>query len=491
MKRITIIGGGLSGLAASCYLAKNNFKVQLIEKNNSLGGRINLVTEKGFIFDSGPSWYWMPEVFEQFFKDFGKHVSDFYNLKRLDPSYKYFTNKTSYDIPASSDKLNELFEKIEPGSSLKLQKFIKESHRKYEISMNKFIYLSNNSIADYLSVSMLKYLFSLDIFKSLRKHISRFFKQKVLRELLEFPSMFLGGTPNNTPALYSLMNYADIVGGTWYPIGGMYKISEAFSDLSKELGVMHILNEEIEEFNIKDGKIISAKSKNKTEYFADVFLCCAEYPHVQLKLINDKYRSYKNSYWNNKDVAPSALIFYLGINTKIKNIRHHNLFFDKDFDKHLNDIFTKNILPTEPLFYVCCPSKTDNSIIPDKSMENLFILIPIAPGSEDTEEIREKYFNQVLKRIENATNQRIKNNIIVKKSFSVKDFKSKYNSYKGNAYGLANSLFQTAFLKPKIKDKKITNLYYTGHFTVPGPGLPPAIISGKIASNEIIKDSIR
>ena len=488
MKHITIIGGGLSGLSASCYLAKRGYGVTIVEKNEDLGGRLGYIKEDGFTFDLGPSWYWMPDVFESFFNDFDKKVSDYYKLERLDPSYKFFLPNSSIGVPANIDELYDVFDNIEDGSSNKLKEFLDQARRKYEISMHGFINLPNISAKEYFSLSIIKYIFSLDLLKSLRKHIASFFSSKTLRDMLEFPSMFLGGSPKNTPALYSLMNYADIVQGTWYPMGGMYKVTSAFTQLSKELGVKHITNEEIVEFNIKSGYLESIRSSNNNTYSSDYFICCSEYPHVQMNLVDDRHRSYEASYWNSRNVAPSALIFYLGVSERIKEFEHHNLFFDADFDNHLNDIFNNDKWPSDPLFYVCCPSKTDESVVPDNNNENLFILVPIAAGSIDTNEVREQYFQIILNRIELKTGQSIKDKIITKKSFSVNDFKNKYHAYKGNAYGLANTLYQTALFKPKVKDKKINNLFYSGHFTVPGPGLPPAIISGKIAAEQIIKD---
>ena len=487
MKKVTIIGGGLSGLVASCYLAKNNYDVTLIDKNNKMGGRLSFFKKNGFTFDLGPSWYWMPDVFESFFKDFNKNINDYYQLKRINPSYKFFLTNKDISIPINIDEIYKLFDRIESDSSIELKEFIKQAGKKYDISMNHFIHLPNKSLKEYFKFSILRDFLSLDLFKSLRSHILSFFKNKDLRYILEFPSMFLGGSPKNTPALYSLMNYADIVYGTWYPMGGMYKITESVCDLSKELGVKHVLNEEIINFKINNKKIENIVSKNKNKYKSDFYICCAEYPHVQMKLINSKNRSYNANYWSKRNVAPSALIFYLGFSEKIENLEHHNLFFDKDFDNHINDIFERKVWPKDPLFYICCPSKTDSSVVPNEDYENLFILVPIGSGFEDNEVIREKYFLKIVSRIENKIGQTISDKIIVKESFCVNDFEKEYNSYRGNAYGLANTLFQTALFKPKMKDKKIKNLYYSGQFTIPGPGLPPAIISGKIVSNQIIR----
>ena len=488
MKTVTIIGGGLSGLAASCYLSKNNYDVIIVDKNDSMGGRLSSFEVDGFTFDMGPSWYWMPDIFEDFFTDFDRNISDYYELERLNPSYKFFFDDEMVDISKNIDDLYELFEDYEPGASLQLENFINEANKKYKISIKNFIELANISVKEYFTLFAIKYFRSLTLTKPLRKHIRHYFKHKKLRNMLEFPSMFLGGSPENTPALYSLMNYADIVNGTWYPKGGMIEITKGFSKLSKELGVKHILNENIDNLKV-DNNCIDYANSSTTKYKSDFYICCAEYPHVQTKLLSEKYRSYSSKYWDKKNVAPSSLIFYLGFSKKIPNLEHHNLFFDEDFDTHLDEIFNKKIWPENPLFYVCCPSKTDESVVPDQKSENLFILVPIGPGSQDNDSIREKYFTQIIERIENKVGLSIKDNIIVKKSFCVKDFKSRYNAYKGNAYGLANTLLQTAIFKPKIKDKKIKNLYYSGHFTVPGPGLPPAIISGRIAANQIIKET--
>ena len=489
MKEITIIGGGLSGLAASCYLAKSNFKVKIIDKNETMGGRLSSFEVDGFKFDYGPSWYWMPDVFEDFFKDFNKEVSDYYELKRLNPSYKFYFEKNNNTIPSKFSDIKNEYDNIQNNSSVKLDQFIERGKKKYKISMDGFIDLPNLSFKEYFSFDVLKHFFSLDFFISLRKHIKKYFNNSKIIQMLEFPSMFLGGTPSNTPGLYSLMNYADLKGGTWYPMGGMIEITKAFTNLSLELGVEHINNIEIKKLIIDKSMIVEAKSSNGKIFKSDFFLCCAEYPFVQNNLIEKKYRTYSKNYWSKRKVAPSALIFYLGLSEKIKDFEHHNLFFDKDFDKHLDEIFVQKKWPEDPLFYVCCPSKTDLSTVPSPNHENLFILIPIGPGSLDEEKIRNIYFKKILKRIESKVNQKIEDKIIFKKSFCVNDFKSRYNAYNGNAYGLANTLFQTAIFKPKMKDAKIKNLYYSGHFTVPGPGLPPAIISGKIASKQIIKDA--
>ncbi len=488
MKTVTIIGSGLAGMSAGCYLAKNGYKVDILDKNSSCGGRLSQIESNGFIFDKGPSWYWMPDIFDNFFKDFNKQTSQFYKLERLSPSYQFFTKQSSYQLPSNFENLCILFDKIEPGSSKNLKSFLKSAELKYKLSVKEFLNFPGQSFSEFLKPDILKNLFKIHIFTSLRKHVKKYFSNTDIIKILEFPSMFLGGSPNNTPGVYSLMNFADIKGGTWYPKGGMYQISKSIEKLAKELGVKFYYNTEAKKFNIKNNKIISLLCKNNIEHISDHYICNAEYPFVQQILIEKKYRTYTKDYWNKCSVSPSAIIFHLGISKKIKFLEHHNLFFDESFDGHLDDIYKNYKNPNKPLFYVCCPSKTDNSVIPKDEMENLFILIPISTNAKVDDGLVDYYYEYVISKMEKYENDSIRNSIVEKISYTKNDFETDYNAYNGNAYGLANTLFQTANFKPNMKDKKIKNLYYCGHFTVPGPGLPPALISGKICSKIIMKN---
>ena len=487
-KKVIIIGAGFSGLSAATYLADQGHDVTVIEKNEAAGGRCSKFDAAGFMFDMGPSWYWMPDVFENYFGDFGKKPSDYYDLKRLDPSYKIFFNKgDEVDMPASMSDLERLFESLEAGSSKKLKKFLEHAKYKYDTGMNDFVHRPSHSIFDFLDIRLIPLALKLDLFKSLSAHVASLFKHEKIKKMLEFPVYFLGALPSKTPAMYSLMNYADLVLGTWYPMGGMYKIIDGMESLAKEKGVKFIYNEAIEKIHIVQEKAQSV-STQKGNYDCEILIASADYQHVEQTLLPLAYRKYDEKYWNTRSMAPSSLIFYLGIDKKLKNLLHHNLFFDKSFEKFGDEIYTDPQWPTEPLFYVCCPSVTDASVAPE-GKENLFILIPLAPDLEDTEEKREKCFEQVMSRLEGLTGETIKEHIIYKKSFAHKDFKSRYHAFKGNAYGLANTLLQTAALKPSIKNPKVSNLYYTGQLTVPGPGVPPSLISGKVVANEAMKDA--
>lgn len=485
--KIIVIGSGFSGLSAATSLAQKGYDVTILEKNDSIGGRARSFKEEGFTFDMGPSWYWMPDVFENYFKKFGKNVSDYYHLKRLDPSYRvYFGENDEVNLPATIPGLIELFESIETGSGTKLQQFLKEGKYKYEVGMNDLVFKPGLSLTEFMDKRVITGALQLHLLKSMRKYIQGFFKNPKLRKLMEFPVLFLGGTPENTPALYSLMNYADMALGTWYPMGGMHKIIEGMADLAKEMGVKILTDKEVTKINIKNGKAYSASTKNE-EYLFDAIVSGADYHHVEQNLLDPEFRKYSSKYWDKRDMAPSSLLFYLGVNKKIEGIKHHTLFFDEDFDDHAHDLYTDPKWPERPLFYVCAPSVTDPSVAPE-GKENLFLLMPTAPGLEDNEELREKYYHLMMDRLEKFTGQEIKNHVQYKRSYALSDFVNDYNAFKGNAYGLANTLRQTAVLKPSMKSKKVANLYYTGQLTVPGPGVPPSLISGQIVADLVQKE---
>jgi phytoene desaturase len=488
--KASIIGSGFAGLSNACHMAKLGFDVTVYEKNDTLGGRARVFDVDGYRFDMGPSWYWMPDVFDRFFETFGKKTANYYTLTRLDPSYRiFFAQDDVIDMPATFEELQKVFESIEKDSGAKLVDFLLEAEKKYNIGMQELVYNPSLSIREFCTLKVLKNGLSVDLFKSFSKHISKYFTHTKLKQIIEFPVLFLGAMPEETPALYSLMNYADIKLGTWYPQGGMGKIIDGMVSLAKELGVKFVTNSPVEQINIT-GKKCTSISVNGNKIETDIVISSADYHHTEQHLLPKEYRNYSESYWDKKTFAPSSLIYYLGINKPLKNILHHNLFFDADFSIHGQEIYKNPQWPSDPLFYVCCPSKTDTTVAP-AGKENVFILIPVAPGLIDTESVKDSYFQLVLERLETLTGQDISTHIEFKKSYAMSDFINDYNSYKGNAYGLANTLNQTAILKPKIKNKKIDNLYYTGQLTVPGPGIPPCLISGEIVAKQIMKDHLK
>lgn len=486
-KKIVVIGAGFAGLAAAACLAKAGHSVTIVEKNKTPGGRARAFNTGGFMFDMGPSWYWMPDVFEQFFDLFGHSPADYYDLKRLDPSYRVFFDKDDQlDLPAAMPDLYSLFNSLEPGAGVALQEFLKQAAYKYEVGMRKLVYKPGRSLKEFMSLQLLLDVLRLDVFKSLHGHARKFFKHPKLLQIVEFPVLFLGATPQNTPALYSLMNYADMGLGTWYPMGGMHKIVEGMVKVAEEQGVQLVLDCPVHEIVVAGGKA-SHVSTARGDFPADVVVAGADYHHVEQELLAPQWRAYGPGYWSKRTMAPSSLLFYLGIDKKLKNLQHHNLFFDRDFKQHAQEIYEQPRWPSDPLFYACVPSLTDASVAP-AGKENLFLLVPVAPGLEDTDEIREQYFTRIVDRLESLTDQSIRDAIVYKKSYAHNDFIKDYHAFRGNAYGLANTLKQTALLKPSLKSSRVKNLYYTGQLTVPGPGVPPSLISGQVVAGEIEKD---
>lgn len=487
MKKIIVIGSGFSGLSAACFMAKAGWDVTVLEKNDQPGGRARQLKAEGFTFDMGPSWYWMPDVFERFFNQFNKSVSDYYTLERLDPSYRIYGRDEVIDVPANYKELQSLFEMFEPGSAKKLELFISEAEYKYKVGMQKLVYKPGLSISELIDWQVISKLGKLDVFTSVKKHVAKYFKHPLLQQMLEFPVLFLGAMPSKIPALYSLMNHADIIGGTWYPKGGMYKIVEGMYSLAKELGVNFHFNTTVRNIEVDLGRI-SGVNCTDGFYEADVVIGAADYHHIEKQLLSKEYRSYTDEYWEKKTMAPGCLIYYVGLNKKLPGVSHHSLFFDADFELHGKEIYENPKWPSDPLFYMSATSVTDKTTAPD-GFENLFLLIPVAAGlANDSTEIRDKYFDIIITRLEQKLQTDIKDSIIYKRSFSYSDFVTDYNSFKGNAYGLANTLMQTAVLKPKCRSKKVSNLFYAGQLTVPGPGVPPSLISGEVVAKQVIKN---
>lgn len=482
-KDIKILGSGFSALAASCYLAKEGNIVTVYEKNSTIGGRARQLKKDGFTFDIGPTWYWMPDVFERFFNDFGKKPSDYYELIKLSPAYQvYFGINEFVTIADNLPEIVSTFESIEKGSGKKLEAFIKEAQSNYDIAIKDLVYRPGVSPLELVTVQTALKVHQ--FFSTISRDVRKKFKNKKLVQILEFPVLFLGAKPSDTPSFYSFMNFADFGLGTFHPKNGMYSVILAMEQLAKELGVVIETNSNVEKIIVENKKATGIQISGRF-VTADIVLSGADYHHTET-LLDEQYRVYSENYWESRVFAPSSLLFYVGFDKKIENVEHHSLFFDVDFDEHAKDIYDQPKWPHEPLFYASFPSKTDKNSAPDGKEAAIF-LIPLAPGLHDTNEIRMLYFGKIITRLEKLTQQELRNSIIFKESFCVNDFIKEYNSYKGNAYGMANTLLQTAFLRPKLKSKKVEHLYFTGQLTVPGPGVPPALISGKLVADLIRK----
>jgi phytoene desaturase len=485
--RVIVIGAGFASLSVATSLAHKGYDVTILEKNDGPGGRARLFRAEGFTFDMGPSWYWMPDVFETYFARFGKKPADYYNLVRLDPSYKVVFGPTeAVDLPADLDGLKALFDSIEPGSGTRLGEFLRQAAYKYEVGIQDFVWRPSRSVTEFMSLKLLYDVVRLDVFQSFASHARKFFSHPRLLQLIEFPILFLGATPQNTPAMYSLMNYAEMTGGTWYPMGGMHEIIKGMVTLAEEKGVKIQYNQTVQRIETT-GKTARQVRTQQGVFETDVVVAGADYNHVETALIAPEERNYSDGYWQKRVMAPSSLLFYLGVNKRVPRLEHHNLFFDEDFGLHAQEIYETPKWPTRPLFYASAPSKTDPSVAP-AGMENLFLLIPVAPDLPDDEATRERYYQLIMQRLEAYVGENVRDHVIYKRSYAHSDFRADYNAFRGNAYGLANTLMQTAILKPSLKNKKIRNLFYTGQLTVPGPGVPPSLISGLVVAEEVEKE---
>lgn len=485
MKHAVVIGSGFAGLSVACFLAAGGLRVTVLEKNATPGGRARSFSAEGFSFDMGPSWYWMPDVIEGFFNKLGKSTSDYYELQRLDPSYQVIWQDETLPIPANFRELQAVFERIETGAGKQLEAFMQEAAYKYDTAMRRFIYKPGLSVGEFANWETMRSLLRIDLLGSIHSHVRKYFSHPKLLQLVEFPILFLGALPQNTPALYSLMNYADMKLGTWYPTGGMVQLVHAMYSLASELGVTFHFEADVKNILVRDGRATGVVT-DKAHYAADIVVAACDYQHFDQHITPEPYRNYTPKYWNSRSMAPSCLLYYMGINAKVNDLQHHNIFFDAPFEKHAQALYTHLAWPEDPLMYMCAPSKTDSSVAPP-GCENIFALIPTAPGLEDTAEIREHYYSKVLQKLEAHSGQLLRNKIVFSKSYAHTDFVHDYNAFKGNAYGLANTLRQTAFMKPAIRNKKLSNVFYTGQLTVPGPGVPPALISGEIVAGQICK----
>ena len=487
MSKIAIIGSGFSGLSAAAYLAAAGHQVEIFVKNSSPGGRARqLRTEEGYVFDMGPSWYWMPEIMENFFNDFGKPVADFFELNLLDPAFEIVFDKgENLSVPSDFQKLCALFESKEKGSAAKLRAFMSQAEYKYRAGMSKMVHKPGLSLMELADADLIRNAFRLQVFSSFSSHVRAHFSDPRLIALMEFPVLFLGGMPQEMPAMYSLMNYAGLKLGTWYPQGGFGSLVEAMLSVAEERGARLRLDTPVTKIITEEARVTGLRT-DSGEFAFDTVVAAADYHHVEKDLLPDRFRNYGEAYWERRTFAPSCLIFYLGINRKLPDLGHHTLFFEEDLFQHSLEIYKDPQWPSKPLFYACCPSKTDRGVAPE-GHENLFLLMPLAPGLEDTEALREQYFRIMIARLEKKTGTGIEASIAFKKSYCVRDFIADYNSYKGNAYGLANTLRQTANLRPRIQNRKLKNLFYTGQLTVPGPGVPPSLISGKVVAGQVLK----
>ena len=481
-----IIGAGVGGLSVAALLGKNGHDVTVLEKNSEIGGRARVWKKDGFVFDMGPSWYLMPEVFEHYFDNFDRDVKDFYELIRLDPSYRIYFPESTLDISAKLEENLQLFDRLEEDGAEKLQKYLDQAQDKYEYLLDGLMYEDLSGILSMFNPKLIAAGWKLSILSNIDGLTKKYFDSERARKILQYSIVFLGGNPKNTPALYSMISHIDFNLGVWYPYGGLGKIVEALESLCNEFNVQINTGVEVTGLNVEDKKITSVDTKDGN-YQTEVVVSNADYPHSEMDLLQEKYQQYPKDYWEDKTIAPSAFVMYLGLNKKLDNLTHHNVILDHDWVQHFEQIFKEPSWPDKPAYYLCCPSRKDDTVAPP-GHENIFVTVPISPGIEDTPEIREEYYNKMIKHMEKVIGEPLADSVVVKRIFSLNDFANDYNAYKGTAVGLTHTFRQSAFFRPRHTSKKVDNLYYTGQYTHPGIGVPMALIASEIVADLVEED---
>lgn len=497
MKQAVVIGSGFGGLSAAGYLAREGYGVTVVEKNSWVGGRARVLERDGFRFDMGPSWYWMPGEHDKWFRDMGVERSDYYDLRRVDPSYKVYYGDSEpgerdnvVTIPANLEEAKRIFERYETGAGERLEEYLEECRQKYDLAMATYIYKNYDTLFDFINAKTMRNLGTLNIARSYKGMIKKYFKHPYLRKILEFPVVFLGSSARKTPAIYTLMNYIDFILGTWYPTGGFGRVVEAMMDVDRALGVEFRFNRPVTRLEVENGRVtrvICESAEGEEALPADVVVANADYHHVEQDLLPPESRSFSTASWNRRSLAPGVLNFYVGLNKKFHSFGHHTFFFDSDWDTHFRAVYEKPDWLEKPLFYIHAPSISDSTSAPE-GKEAVFILVPIAPGLDETEEIRERYFDDVIERIERLTGESFREQIEFVESYSLRDFARDFNAFKGNAFGLGQTLFQTAYFRTANYSRKVSNLYFSGHYTVPGTGTTMSTISGNVVTKRIIQE---
>jgi len=485
-KKAIVIGAGYSGLAVAGLLTQDGWQVTVVEKNSMCGGRAQIYEEKGFVFDMGPSWYLMPPAFEHLFNRLGEKPEDCYELVRLDPSYQIYFQSGSLEIHPELSQNATAFDQLEDRGYEKVVRYLDRAEKQYHISVDNFLYRDYETVFDLLSLDFLIKGLKLSIFSNVEKLTKKAFQNDILRKIMGYTMVFIGGSPDKTPGMYSLMSYIDLRQNVWYPMGGMNVPAAALEEIARKAGAEFIYDTPVTKIVVDAGSVKGVLS-DKGEIQADIVVSNADYHHSELDLLEPDERSYRESYWQKRTVAPSAFIIYLGLDKKLDQLLHHNLYFHDNWQEHFQTIFGSPRWPSRFSYYVCCPSRTDPSVAPE-GHENLFFLVPVGPGLKDDDETREQFYDIVIDHFEKLIGDQIRSHVVVRRIFSHRDFITAYNSWKGSAFGLAHTLFQSAVFRMAHTSKKVKNLYFTGQYTHPGVGLPMTLISAEVLADRIKKD---
>jgi phytoene desaturase len=486
-RTVAVVGGGFGGLSAACYLAAAGADVTVLEKNGQVGGRASQFEQDGFRFDMGPSWYLMPDVFERFFDHFDADREDYYGLERLDPHYRvFFKDGDRVDLTPDRDQVRAVFESYEDGAAEAFDDYLVQSESTYEAAMERFVYTDRPRFRDWVDFDVFRSApVGLNLLRSMESHVSNYFEHPKLQQIMQYTLVFLGGSPKNTPALYTMMSHVDFNLGVYYPEGGYGGVVDGIAELARERGVTIETDAEVGEITRRRGGFSLDTAAG--EHAPDIVVSDADYAHTEQELLPEHERQYSADYWDERTLAPSAFLLYLGVEGDVDPLAHHTLVLPTDWDGHFEQIFDEPAWPDDPAYYLCVPSQTDDTVAPE-GHSNLFALVPIAPGLDDTPEIRERYRDSILDDIATNTGVDLADRIVLERTFSIDDFAERYNSLQGTALGLAHTLRQTALFRPPHRSDAVPDLYFTGSYTTPGIGVPMCLISGEHAASAVVED---
>ena len=492
-KKIIIIGAGVAGLASAVRLQSQGFRVEIYEKQNTIGGKMNQISEKGFKFDTGPTIVMMPDIYKEVFESAGRNADDYISMQQLDPIYSvFYPDGTRSQVSTDLVHLTNYLEGISEKDSSGYMRYMSETYDRYLIAKEHFIEKTFRKPTDFYNPTTLMNAIRLKTFDSAYHSISKYIEDDKLKKLLSFQTLYIGISPYNGPSIYNIIPLIEMIYGVWFIKGGMYSLVEAMEKLFKELGGKIHTSSNVDEIIIKDNKAFGIKI-GQEEIKSDVVLCNADFPYAMKSLIIDEANRKKHTdkKIDNMDYSCSCLMFYLGINHKLDQLDLHNILFSDDFDGNIDDIF-EGRLPKDASMYFYRPTKLDESLAP-KGQEILYILIPIPNLTHEdivwNEETINSYREKVFKKVETLPEMdNFRESIVYEKIYTPKDFESKFNTHNGATFGLAPTLLQSNYFRPQNKFKQIDNLYFAGSSVHPGAGVPIVLTSAKLAVENILMD---
>jgi len=486
-----VIGAGIGGIATAARLAKNGYDVTVLEKESTPGGRANQIVRDGHRFDIGPTLFLMPEIWEETFAALSERMSDHLELTRIDPTYKvHFEDGLRLELTSDIGKMQVQLEKVEKTAFTGFLNYIAEGSKHYKMSVEKFVGRNFHNIFEYFSPGNLPLLFQL---KALRKHhanTGRFFKDERLKAAFTFQNMYLGLSPYDAPATYSLLQYTELAEGVWYPMGGVYAGIQALVTIAEKLGVKFIYNAPVKRMKEERRKISSVVTEDGREFTADIFVGNADLPYIYKELLPENKEAKK---LENKLYTCSTIMFYWGVDKEYQQIAHHNVFLGGDYKASFDQIFNNHTLPEVPSFYVHAPARTDKAAAPE-GQDTLYVLVPVghldARSEQDWEALVNHARETVLTRLAKEMGaddltEHIKFEIV----YQPKVWKERFNLEKGAAFGLSHNFWQVGYLRPQNRHKQYKNLYFAGASTHPGTGLPIVLLSARLTTERILEEA--